>query len=104
MARRPSIEGGLAVEFCSCGCGASLRGWSNVGFRRGRRDGVERKYTQAHGTCMACGEMLDQYEVCRFDGSEDHAQREEVQGITDMIGVDVQGFRDSLKGRGEDKI
>lgn len=90
------------MEFCSCGCGASLKGWSNVGLSRGRRDGVERKYTEAHGTCIACGEMLDQYKACRFDGFENHERREEMQDIAAMLELDVKGFRESPGGHRED--
>lgn len=51
---------------CSCGCGASLAGWSNAGAYR--RADVRRVYRTAHGTCYSCGAGLDQYgamcEVC----------------------------------------
>lgn len=51
-----------AAPTCSCGCGASLAGWSNAGAYR--RANVRRVYRTAHGSCMYCGQPLSQYGEC----------------------------------------
>lgn len=47
---------------CSCGCGASLAGWSSAGYAL--RRGVQRVYRATHGTCYCCGAPLSQYGEC----------------------------------------
>ena len=49
---------------CTCGCGASTRGWSDAGKAHGHRDGVTRVYRSSHGQCHTCGQPLDQYQEC----------------------------------------
>lgn len=58
-------------QVCPCGCGASRRGFSNVGRAAGMRDGVPRVYRKEHGSCHFCGLDLDQYQECRECGSQD---------------------------------
>lgn len=58
-------------QTCTCGCGASIRGWSNIGKAAGMRNGIPRVYQDAHGKCHYCGLPLDQYGDCRECGGQD---------------------------------
>jgi hypothetical protein len=49
-----------------------MRGWSNAGYGRGHRQGVERVYRAEHGVCLLCGSDLDQYHQCRNRTAADH--------------------------------
>lgn len=58
-------------QTCTCGCGASTKGWSNIGKAAGMRNGVSRVYKDTHGKCGFCGLPLDQYGECRECGGQD---------------------------------
>lgn len=58
-------------QTCTCGCGASICGWSNIGKAAGMRRGVPRVYRDTHGKCHYCGLPLDQYKECRECSGQD---------------------------------
>lgn len=65
--QRREIDG----QICQCGCGASRKGFSDIGRAAGMRNGVPRVYREAHGKCHFCGLDLDQYGECRECGGQD---------------------------------